>query len=248
MKNILYVLLVVFFFSSCSNKKIEFSLLKLEQKTTLPCDEECTYVKIQVPQATTKSDVSDSINTHIQNISKEIIYFGSNPKAVVNYKEIMQSFIDSFEEMQEKFPEEIMPWEATVEGEVTYQSDDLVNIEINYYNYAGGVHGFSGVRSLLIDKNNGKLLQHKDLFKDIIAFSKIAEARFRKTYAIEASKGINTTGFMFEKNQFQLPENIVYSEKGITLFYNTYEISSYTDGPIELFFSFDEISGSLKIK
>lgn len=247
MKKII-LLLVGVIVSSCTNATIDFTTKKMEQKTTMSCDDVCTKVSIEIPEATNGSKVADSINLHVLNIAKEIIYFGDNPKAKVDYLLMMKSFISSFEQMQKKFPEEIIPWECRLKGEVTYQSEDLVAIKVNYYNYTGGAYGFTGVRSVLIDKVKGKSLQALDLFRDIDEFKKVAESRFRKQNNIPAIGTINATGFMFEKEQFTLPENIIFLDKGIVLFYNMYEVSSYTDGPKEIYFDYTEISKFLKLK
>jgi hypothetical protein len=55
---------------------------------------------------------------------------------------------------------------------------------------------------------------------------------------------------MFEKDHFYLPENIGFTEKGIKLLYNQYEVASYADGPIELTLPYKDIrkflSGNIK--
>jgi single-strand DNA-binding protein len=94
----------------------------------------------------------------------------------------------------------------------------------------------------------GKLVTKTNLFNNIDAVNSLAEKRFRKTYNISETENIYATGFMFENEVFQLPETILFSDKGITLLYNTYEISSFKEEPIELFFTFEEINKYLKIK
>ena len=39
---------------------------------------------------------------------------------------------------------------------------------------------------------------------------------------------------MFETESFYLPDNIGYTENGLILFYEPYEIASFADGPIIL--------------
>jgi hypothetical protein len=150
--------------------------------------------------------------------------------------------------MQQKFPEESMGWEAKVIGSVAYQSEDVVNIKISYYNFTGGAHGFSGIRSLVIDKKDGALLTPNKIFKDVAVFSRFAEHKFRESFNIPKNHTINSNGFMFEEDKFKLPNNIIFTEKGIVLYFNVYEIASYAEGPKQLFLTFDEIKDFLKIK
>ena len=72
--------------------------------------------------------------------------------------------------------------------------------------------------------------------------------KFRAKYKIPASKPINATGLMFEDEKFQLPQNIFFTDKGLLLYYNSYEIASYADGPKELLFSYKEVNDYLLIQ
>ncbi len=51
---------------------------------------------------------------------------------------------------------------------------------------------------------------------------------------------------MFEKEYFELPENILFTDSGLTLYYNTYDIAPYVDGPQELKISYEDIKELLK--
>lgn len=50
---------------------------------------------------------------------------------------------------------------------------------------------------------------------------------------------------MFEGDQFQLPLNIFYTDKGLLLYYNRYEIAAYADGPKELLIPYEELKNFL---
>ncbi len=41
---------------------------------------------------------------------------------------------------------------------------------------------------------------------------------------------------------------MLFNEKGLLLYYNTYEVASYADGPKELQFTFKELEPYLKVK
>ena len=64
------------------------------------------------------------------------------------------------------------------------------------------------------------------LLKDADAFTVFAESAFRKQYGISSDAPINSTGFMFEDNQFQLPQNMGLTPQGMVLHYNPYEAAS----------------------
>ena len=76
----------------------------------------------------------------------------------------------------------------------------------------------------------------------------LAEAKFRSQEKIPASEPINSTGFMFDGETFYLPENIGFTQEGIQLLYNQYEVASYADGPIVLTLSYKEVKDYLTVK
>src|SRR5690606_11666613 len=65
---------------------------------------------------------------------------------------------------------------------------------------------------------------------------------------IPATESINSTGFMFENDVFYLPRNIGFTDDGLLLVYERYEVASYADGPIRLTFPYPEIGRFLKLK
>ena len=161
---------------------------------------------------------------------------------------MLASFIDSYEKLQKEFPNDTFGWEAEVTGSVKYQSESVLNIEINHYTYTGGAHGYQGLRSLLFDPSTGKSISNKELFNDTDAFMAFAEKKFRAKYKIPADKSINATGLMFENEKFNLPQNIFYTDNGLLLYYNSYEAASYSDGPKELVLPYKEVNDYLLIK
>ena len=103
---------------------------------------------------------------------------------------------------------------------------------------------------LNFSKKKAKEIDDWELFKDKDRFEQYPETQFRIQQNIPADQPINSTGFMFEEDHFYLPENIGFTNKGLKLLYNQYEVASYADGPIELTLPYKEIqkflSGNIK--
>ena len=225
----------------CS-KELVFKDQSFQKKTILPCKENCPQITVKIPVAKDVPVVADSINKKVFSVLKEIIYFGEKPYTSTDYNGLLASFIDSYEKLQKEFPERYFGWEAKIEGSVKYQSDSILNIEIKHYTFTGGAHGYQGLRSLLFDPETGKSIPNNQLFKDKNAFKAFAEKKFRAKYKIPENKSINATGLMFEDEKFYLPQNIFYTDKGLLLYYNSYEAASYADGPKELLLSYKEVN------
>jgi hypothetical protein len=244
-----FILLSLFFFSMarCSNELV-FEDQSFQKKTSLACKENCPHISVRIPVAKDVPIVADSINKKVFSVLKEILYFGEKPYTSNNYKDLLASFIGSYEQLQKEFPNDTFGWEAKIEGSVKYQSDAILNIEIDHYTYTGGAHGYQGLRSLLFDPSTGKSVSNNQLFNDKNAFVAFAEEKFRAKYKIPENQSINSTGLKFEDDKFSLPQNIFYTDKGLLLYYNSYEAASYAEGPKELLLPYSEINDFLAIQ
>lgn len=257
MKRILFFIAITLTFASCKNDKTEdtetetlvFKTKTYSKKTALPCKAElCAEVNISVPEASNVAVVADSINKKVFNTVRSIVYFGEKPYTGKTYEEIMNSFIASYDKIRNEYPDERPGWEAKIEANVDYTSENILNIKLNNYTYTGGAHGYQGIRSLIFDKKTGKSLEKNDFLKDTVNFKILAENKFREKYKIPATKPINSTGLMFIKDVFELPQTFFFTNKGLLLYYNTYEIASYVEGPKELLIPYSELEKHLVIK
>ena len=249
MKKMLFLFACALLLISCQkDKQLEFSTETYTEKTTLPCNENCPKVEVKIPIAKNVPIVADSINKRVFAVVKSIIYFGEKPYSSTDYKDLVHSFIKSYEDMQKEFPKDTFGWEGKLEGSVDYQSENILNILIHHYTYTGGAHGYQGIRSLIFDSKTGKTITNEQLFKDVNAFTKFAELKFRTAYKIPQNDGINSTGLMFEDEKFALPMTLIFNKTGLLLYYNSYEAASYADGPKEIQLTFKELEPYLKVK
>ena len=104
------------------------------------------------------------------------------------------------------------------------------------------------MRSLLFDPKTGKQIGNEALFKNWNLFKVFAEAKFRAKYKIPKEQSINSTGLFFENDVFQVAQNIFFTNDGIVLHYNPYEIAAYADGSRELVLSYKEANDYLITK
>lgn len=249
MKKILSLFAFAVILISCEKEKqLEFTTETYTEKSTLPCSNNCPTVEVEVPIAKNVPIVDDSINKNVFAVVKGIIYFGEKPYTSNDYKGLLQSFISSYDELKTEFPEDTFGWEGKVKGSIVYETENVLNIQIDHYTYTGGAHGYQGIRSLIFNPKTGKIITNEELFNDVNAFTKFAEQKFRTTYKIPETDAINSTGLMFEGEKFTLPMTLIFNKKGILLYYNSYEAGSYADGPKEVQLTFAELEPYLKVK
>ncbi len=138
-----------------------------------------------------------------------------------------------------------MVWEALIDGEVTYQSPEITCIAVNSYLNTGGAHGNMNISFLNFNSQTGEILQIEDYIKNRKDFLKLVESHFD----LEIEKKLDEDNFndYFFGDDFQLPENIGFSDEGIILLYNVYEIAPYSKGITEFTIPFEEVLQYIKI-
>lgn len=223
---------------SCSKKETwQLETKTYLLKTSLPCKgDECSYVEFNIPTIISEDENLKKINQIVLDTVKKHIGFESNASEIKNYEDLAKSFISSYDDIKRAFPNEPLPWEASVDGTSEIFDNKSINIVLNYFVFTGGAHGSEGAISLFFNLKNGKLISQKDLFLDYEGFKKIAEQDFRTSDNLSPTDNINKNGYLFKNNQFNLPQNIMITQNEIILYYNKYEIAPYSSGTTILTF------------
>ena len=87
-------------FTSCK-KELSFENETFEEKSTIPCSNDCPKITIEVPIAKNIKVTSDSINKKVFAVIKEIVFFEEDSVKVDDYRALAKSFIASYEEMHQ---------------------------------------------------------------------------------------------------------------------------------------------------
>ena len=227
--------------------ELSFDELNIEQVSEVDCnpeEENCTFIGIKVPWAMGKDTRSNLMNSHIEDhVIKMIDY--QDYEDLESLESLAQTFIDDYEISAKEFPEYNIPWEAYVEGEITYQSEKLISIQFDVALFTGGAHGYTSVTYLNFDPETGRLVSNEELFSQ--DFKDFAEERFRMKNEIPENDPINSTGLFFEDDKFQLPQNIGFHPTKVVLIYHSNAIASYSEGNIQLVFKMEEAKKYFKI-
>lgn len=205
----------------------------------------CPIISVSIPEAADTTGLALTINRSIQEEVITALDF-DDAYPVRNIQEAMDSFGVAFRDLKAQFPDEQMDWEAQIVGEVTYEDARVISIKLDTYTFTGGAHGLSFSHYLNFDKAAGEEHNVLVFFSNVDGLEKMAESEFRKRQQIPLNLGINDTGFMFEGDQFYLPENMGFTFQGLELIYNTYEVASYADGEIRFTLPWDQIKGLLQ--
>ena len=223
----------MFLVFSCETefKPASFKIISLE--SNYDADISLNYNK-----AFGNNDLAKIINS---NIEKTIIKSVNPEIENQNLKSILDEFNTEYLDFKTQFPDESDPkWELYIETEKTYQSDEIISIAVSTYEFKGGAHGNDKIKFLNLNAKSGDVIENNQLVKDSTALKKIAKSYFIKD--LESQDADLKMEDYFYGNPFQLPENIGYSEDGLIMLYNTYEIASYAQGYTEFVIPFEEVN------
>lgn len=245
------ILLVFLLFSSCENKKQPEELplvfkndiiIKKSGKGCLENSFACSMISFAIPVAEGARS-SKKLNDAIKNHLVRLIYNEENPK-IASVEGLAKTFISEQQKSAEKFDEAI-PWQASVDAKVYFKSKNLISIGFNSEVYEGGAHGYRSLTFLNFNPKTGKLYSQKELFSE--EFREYVERVFREKQNIPRNNNINSTGFWFQQDIFQLPLNIGFGKENVILVYNPYEIAAYSDGQFLLKIPKNKLRGFLKL-
>ena len=242
MKKPLVLLLFLALSLGCENgHKLTFEPLALEGDDCT----DCPSITIQIPRALGETRLATSVNISLKEEVISLLSF-DDEEEIKEMEQAITSFTQSFKELKSRFPDETVGWEAKINCGVAYEDDSILTLVLNAYTFTGGAHGYSSTTFLNFDKGKGKEMENWELFKDLEGFKNLTETKFRMQEEIPEEGNINITGFMFDGDAFQLAENMGYTDEGIQLVYNQYEIASYADGSKILTLPFTEANKYLK--
>ena len=133
-------------------------------------------------------------------------------------------------------------YELFLENEIIYNQNNIISFVVKSTNYEGGAHGSNSICGYVIDLNTGKILSeenfaginYKKNLSPILAY-KIAEAKGLNNASELENSGYQSVDDIFPN------ENFTIDDKGITYYFNEYEIAAYYVGITEVFIPYVEL-------
>ncbi|WP_373059626.1 DUF3298 domain-containing protein [Zunongwangia sp. H14] len=248
MKKYLLILLLALIFAGCEQeeKPLHFTNYSIEKSSDNcnPEEGDCAFISISYPVAENENKVASKINEEIRSHIIEIVDYQEEEK-LVSVEELAINFIENYKTNARDFSAYELPWEATIFAEFTRRDAALISIRFNSRMFTGGAHGYSSISYLNFNPETGDLYSYNELFTP--EFKRFFEEKFRKDQGIGEEDSINSTGLFFEDDTFVLPENIGFTEEGLVLHYNAYEIASYAEGEFSYRLPYSDVGRFLKI-
>lgn len=237
MKKIVFIYVLSVLISSCTSDFTPAIFNTVELQTDYQADISMIY------------DVAEGSNTLSNTINKElehtIVTMVGIDTTLTELTSVLDAFENDYVEFKIDFPESPGLWELHIETEKIYQSDEVITIAISVYQYQGGAHGNDEITLLNLDAKTGRVLKPNDYIKDTDRFTALAKTYFIKNLD-QGDEPLKMEDYFFGES-FHLPENIGYSDEGLILLYNVYEVASYAQGYTEFIIPFEIADTYLKL-
>ncbi|MCL1933624.1 MAG: DUF3298 and DUF4163 domain-containing protein [Candidatus Azobacteroides sp.] len=258
-----FILTVSVFFSlvsiSCTKKtksdenEVTFDTIRVDKvesvdykKSKLKCNLHITFT---YPIACKKtSRLSDLQTMFVEKVFSSQYADFSPQDAVKNFSEnyinVFKStrFDDFFDEDSLLEDETGFIYEQSLENEILYNKNGFISFVVKNTAYEGGAHGSNSINGYVIDLNSGKFLTEDDFAgnnyqKNLssLLVQKIATAK-----GLDNASQLETIGYNAIEDI--VPNgNFTIDDKGITYYFNEYEIAAYFVGITEVFIPYEEL-------
>ena len=236
LKKYSFIIMILMAFTSCKKDiQLTFDDAKIEQSTN-------AEIEINYPKAEGTPEVADAINKHIETFIVSELNMTETDNSQLTLPKVVQQFDDEYKAFVSEFGESSQAWTANVDGDVAYQSDQVICVTLESYLDTGGAHGNGNTAFLNFNPKTGALLKLDDMVKDVAGFKILAESYFKN----ETDTKEQVEDYFFGEG-FQLPANLGFDKNGIILLYNNYEIASYAQGITKFTIPYEEAKAFLKV-
>ena len=235
--SIAFLMLLIVAFGCKEEEELSFEDVEIATDTM-------AEITMLFPMANASTDVAAKINKAVENHVVNEISFTEETPVDVTLEEAIDKFDKAYYEFKEGFPSSEQRWNASIEGEVVYQSPQIITIAMNSYLDTGGAHGNDNITFLNFNAKTGDTFTNEDLLEINDELINLAKTYFERE---AADLGKSMDDYFFGE-QFHLPANIGFSDEGVVFLYNVYEIASFADGYTEFVIPFSELSNVLKLE
>jgi hypothetical protein len=193
--------------------------------------------------------IADSVNNMIRGQLYRPLIGDKPANGIKNLLEpYFAAYATELENAQNKGAQYIVVWSVKREFTVIENTKKIFTVKHFERSYTGGPHPNHFINYYHFNPQTGKQLRVADIFKAGTeeALNKLGEKKFRKQNKMAAGISLDDAGYFSLTGKFYLPHNFLLKEKGVLFIYNPYEVASYDQGQIDLFFTYQELENLLR--
>jgi hypothetical protein len=248
-----------FVFSACNSKmnnkkRLAFDSIKVNRVEHLFGDSSKPYCNLIIdmayPSMADNVALKDTISRSVLTLCLGGEYANLEPKAAV--QKYMEQYVANYrKELEPTFKQEadssVMQWYnyyRAIHGKVKYEKGELLTYCLDVNEYTGGAHNIYASNFENYDLKKMKTLRLNDLFVagytnklTALIIRQLMKDKEVKTQEELTEKGYGSTGSIAPT------ENFFFDDKGISFFYNVYEIAPFALGTVTIHLSFSQLKG-----
>lgn len=170
------------------------------------------------------------------------IYTGS-----ITIEELADNFFEEYEASQKELSG-YWPYQFELRGFVLLNRSGLLTVELFYFVYLGGAHDYGHTEYFIFDTQTGKRLGLNDVFAEGFEdrLNKLIDTWYRMMKGLSSTERLDGEKSMLTENYIHFNDNFAITDKGVTFFYNMYEIASYARGPTKIDLPYSELMDILR--
>jgi len=236
---LLVILLIV---SSCKKESAsitfsEVNILK-ESKTT---------IEINMPKAIGKPKAVNNINATLNDFVFQVLHVDASEEKKETIEESILAFNQAFANFNSLINSELrgqLPnWEALIDGEVIYTNENIACVVMNSSINTGAANSSMILRFYNFSPKTGAILNTSDLVNHVEDFTLLVKRYYEK----EINSSFNEATTLLSENVFKLPENLGFSDEGVILFYDNFNIGGFEKEIVEFTIPYEVANDYLKI-
>lgn len=228
--------------SSCKkeNPSITFSEINILKENT-------TRVEINIPKATGNSEASKAINATLNHFVYQALHVDASEEKKETLRESILSFNEAFANfnalISSELRSELPTWEALIDGEVLYTNENVACIVMNSSINTGAANNNMVLKFFNFNPKTGNVLSTKDLVHNMNEFTPLVKRYYEK----EIGSTFNDATSLLNENVFKLPETLGFSDEGIIIFYDNFDLGGFEKEIIEFTIPYEVANDYLKI-
>lgn len=183
-------------------------------------------------------------------LSKKIFYLlgyrGADKKQDLIIGSLKDKYFSQFENSLESiqldsFPDQLA-WEKSIRMNVINNEGGYLCLQFETYAKSGAREGSIVKKHLVFNVGNNKILKIDDFCSEEKRpfLEQVLNKKIREYYKIDESLTLTDVGFF--NDSIPISQNIYLHPGGIGFYYNIYEIAPFSNGPTDLFLSWEELS------
>ncbi len=229
------------------SKNQQFKMELVEKKSKQCVNNECARVKLEYPvyngQDANYKHINKMIDMKLRDLLSDFVMESNQTNTI---QEIIDAFISGYEDFKTTFPEAHTPWFMEITAIPSYESKEFISMRFELNCYTGGAHNNEERIYSNMNMRGKEIEKWSYFFRDKVSLKELAEAKFRKQNKLSADQSLTDAGFMFADNKFEISDNFGFNEKGLVIYYNSYEIASHSKGPTEINIPFSELKSNFR--